>query len=65
MFSFGFYHAGRSRECVHFSKACTEANAISVAGVFGENSLTGQQANILGATKGGVADGKRTHMDGR
>lgn len=63
MFSYDFCHVSRCSEHVRFSKACTEAKVISTAGVFGDPSLTGLQADVLGEhdiRKGGIGDGKRS-----
>lgn len=63
MFSHDFCHVSRSSEHVRFSEACTGAKVISAAGVFGEYSLTGLQADILGGhdtRKGGIGDGERS-----
>lgn len=48
MFSHDFCHVSRCSEHVRFSRACTEAQVISTVGVFGEYSLIGLQADILG-----------------
>ena len=55
-------HVSRSSEHVRFSEACTGVKVISAAGVLGEYSLTGLQADILGGHDTGEAVQVRLHL---